>query len=63
MRKLLRLETPEHVARATEHIDEMADAIAKLGDKGYTYSSDGSVYYRISSFPDMASFRTTISAA
>src|ERR1022692_4643709 len=49
--KLLRLERPEHVARATEHIDEMADAIATLGDKGYTYASDGSVYYRISQFP------------
>jgi cysteinyl-tRNA synthetase len=49
--KLLRLEMPEHVARATEHIDEMADAIAELGVKGYTYNTDGSVYYRISHFP------------
>jgi cysteinyl-tRNA synthetase len=50
--KLLRLEVPEHVARATEHIDQMADAIARLGEKGYTYPSDGSVYYRISHFPE-----------
>jgi cysteinyl-tRNA synthetase len=50
--KLLRLETPEHVARATEHIPEMADAIAQLGAKGYTYQTDGSVYYRISHFPE-----------
>ena len=50
--KLLRLETPEHVARATEHIGEMADAIAALGEKGYTYPSDGSIYYRISHFPE-----------
>ena len=50
--KLLRLEMPEHVARATEHINEMADAIATLGDKGYTYNTDGSVYYRISRFPE-----------
>ena len=49
--KLLRLEMPEHVARATDHIDEMADAIATLGEKGYTYNTDGSVYYRISHFP------------
>src|SRR6201991_2702193 len=34
--KLLRMETPEHVARATEHIDQMSDAIAKLGEKGFT---------------------------
>jgi cysteinyl-tRNA synthetase len=50
--RLLRLETPEHVARATEHINEMADAIVELGDKGFTYPSDGSVYYRISKFPE-----------
>src|SRR5579872_1313723 len=49
--KMLRLETPEHVARATEHIDQMAVAIAKLGEKGFTYDTDGSVYYRISHFP------------
>ena len=49
--KLLRLEMPEHVVRATEHIDQMADAIARLHDKGFTYNSDGSVYYRISQFP------------
>jgi cysteinyl-tRNA synthetase len=49
--KMLRLETPEHVARATEHIPEMADAIATLTEKGYTYPSEGSVYYRISHFP------------
>jgi len=50
--KLLRLEIPEHVARATEHIDQMADAIEKLGEKGFTYDTDGSVYYRIANFPE-----------
>ena len=50
--KLLRLEVPEHVARATEHIDQMADAIEELGQKGFTYNTDGSVYYRISHFPE-----------
>jgi cysteinyl-tRNA synthetase len=49
--KLLRLEMPEHVTSATDHIDQMAEAIAKLGDKGFTYNTDGSVYYRISQFP------------
>ncbi len=47
----LRLERPERVARATEHIPEMARAIQKLGDEGHTYSSDGSIYFRISTFP------------
>jgi cysteinyl-tRNA synthetase len=48
----LRLEKPERLARATEHIGEMADAIHKLEEGGYTYRSDGSVYFRISKFKD-----------
>ncbi|MDE3198635.1 MAG: cysteine--tRNA ligase, partial [Acidobacteriota bacterium] len=46
----LRLERAEHIVRATDHIGEMAAAIHKLEDEGYTYRSDGSVYYRISRF-------------
>jgi len=48
----LRLERPERVARATEHIGEMADAIRTLGEQGHTYASDGSIYFRISTFPE-----------
>jgi cysteinyl-tRNA synthetase len=48
----LRLERPERLARATEHIPEMAKAIGELSTKGYTYQSDGSIYYRISKFPE-----------
>jgi cysteinyl-tRNA synthetase len=47
----LRLERPEHIARATDHIKEMAAAIHQLEDAGYTYQSDGSVYFRIAKFP------------
>jgi len=47
----LRLETPEHLVKATQHIDEMVHAIQELDAKGYTYVSEGSVYYRISKFP------------
>src|SRR6185436_6591702 len=50
--EMLRLEPPERWARATEHIDEMAAAIEILREKGFTYSSDGSVYFRISKFPE-----------
>jgi len=50
--RTLRLQPPERMARATEHIDEMAAAVEKLGEKGYTYRSDGSIYFRIASFPD-----------
>jgi len=48
---LLRLETPEHVVPATEHIHEMAAAIARLAAGGHTYESDGSIYFRIATFP------------
>ncbi|MGH9659394.1 MAG: cysteine--tRNA ligase, partial [Bryobacteraceae bacterium] len=48
----LRLERPERMVRATEHIPEMAEAIRKLTEKGFTYESEGSVYYRIANFPE-----------
>ena len=47
----LRLERPERIARATAHIHEMAAAIHKLEDTGHTYRSDGSIYFRIGTFP------------
>jgi cysteinyl-tRNA synthetase len=49
--RTLRLERPEVLARATTHIQEMAQAIGKLSETGHTYSSDGSVYFKISTFP------------
>ena len=48
----LRLERPERLVKATEHIPEMAEAIEKLEAKGYTYTSEGSVYYSIQKFPE-----------
>ncbi len=47
----LRLERPDKVVLATEHIPEMVEAIQKLGERGMTYQSDGSIYYRIAGFP------------
>ena len=47
----LRLERPEKLTPATEHIDDMAAAIQKLTAGDHTYTSDGSVYFRIGSFP------------
>ncbi len=47
----LRLERPERTVKATEHIDDMAAAIERLRDRGFTYDSEGSVYYRIANFP------------
>jgi cysteinyl-tRNA synthetase len=47
----LGMERAEHYPRATEHVDEMVGLITKLVEKGHTYLSEGSVYYRISTFP------------
>jgi len=48
---LLRLEGPERLVPATAHIDDMVAAIQQLGAGNHTYTSDGSVYFRISTFP------------
>src|ERR1700692_1964861 len=50
-RLALNLEPPEHIARATEHIDDMVELIQRLTEKGFTYTSEGSTYFRISKFP------------
>ena len=48
----LRLERPERLVKATDHIDDMAQRRrSNWRSKGFTYVSDGSVYFRISSFP------------
>jgi len=49
---VLRLEPPERWAHATQHINEMAAAIGELGHKGYTYTSEGSIYFSIAKFPE-----------
>jgi len=45
-------ERPEVVPRATRHIPEMVSLIEKLLETGHAYRSDGSIYYRITSFPE-----------
>ncbi len=47
----LRLEEPEHRVPATGHINDMVNAIERLAAGDHTYRSDGSVYFRIASFP------------
>jgi cysteinyl-tRNA synthetase len=48
----LGIEKPEHWIRATDHIDDMVKLIQRLQKKEYTYASDGSIYYRITKFPE-----------
>jgi cysteinyl-tRNA synthetase len=50
--KTLSIEAPEHWIRATDHIDDMVALIQRLQQKTYTYSGDGSIYYRIAKFPN-----------
>ena len=50
-RRALNLEPPEHIARATEHIEDMVELIERLTQKGFTYTSEGSTYFRIAQFP------------
>jgi cysteinyl-tRNA synthetase len=51
-RRALGLEMPEHMVRATDHIGDMVQLIERLRAKGFTYVSDGSIYFRISKFPN-----------
>ena len=48
----LGMERPEVTPRATHHIPEMIEIIAKLLENGKAYESDGSIYYRITAFPE-----------
>ena len=49
----LRVERPEQIARATEHIPRMVELIEKLAAAGAAYrTDDGSWYFRLAAFPE-----------
>ena len=49
--KIMNIQLPDIMPRATEHIPEMINLIQKLISKKFAYkSNDGSVYYKIASF-------------
>ena len=49
----LRVEHPEQIARATEHIDRMVELVQKLAAAGAAYQAeDGSWYFRLKAFPE-----------
>src|SRR5205823_23663 len=48
----LSIEEPQ-LARATDHIPEMAEFVGKLQEKDFAYrAEDGSYYFRIAKFPE-----------
>jgi len=49
---LLNIQRPELMPRATDHIPEMVEIMYKLTRGGHTYASDGSLYFRIATFPE-----------
>ena len=48
---MLNIKRASAYPRATENVGSMIELVQKLIDKGLAYEKDGSVYYRISSFP------------
>ena len=50
----LNIKRPTIVCRATDHIQDMINLIKKLEEKGYTYVSNGNVYFEIDKFEDYA---------
>jgi len=50
--EILNIERAEYYPRATEHIPDMVELIKILMKKGYAYESKGSIYFRISAFPE-----------
>jgi cysteinyl-tRNA synthetase len=49
----LRVERPEIIARATEHIPRMVELVEKLAAAGAAYQAeDGSWYFRLAAFPE-----------
>jgi cysteinyl-tRNA synthetase len=41
---------PDRITRATDHIDEMVDAVQGLVDKGIAYDSNGDVFFSVEDF-------------
>jgi len=47
----LRIDRADEYPRATRHVPQMVDLVKRIVEAGHTYESDGSIYFRISSFP------------
>jgi cysteinyl-tRNA synthetase len=54
--KELNILDPNHIVKATDHINEQIDLIKTLEEKGFTYTIDDGVYYDTSKFPTYKDF-------
>lgn len=46
--KMLNIETPEIICKATEHIEEMLEYVKKLMENGYAYETSTAIYFDVS---------------
>ena len=46
--KLLNIETPEIVCKATDHIEEMIEYVKRLIERGYAYETSTAIYFDVS---------------
>ncbi|MDR0409106.1 MAG: cysteine--tRNA ligase [Spirochaetaceae bacterium] len=47
----LRIQKPDIICKATEHIDDMIALIKRIEDAGYTYNAGGNLYFDVSKYP------------
>ena len=48
----LNVQPAEMYPKATDHVPEMISLIEKLRERGHTYETEGSVYFKIATFPE-----------
>ncbi len=48
----INIKTPQHLPKASDHINEDIDIIKKLEEKGFTYATSDGVYFDTSKMPD-----------
>jgi len=49
--RALNIIPPDHLTRATQHIQEIVELVAILVEKGFAYESGGNVYFSVKAFP------------
>lgn len=47
----LKIEHPEHIAKATDHIKEMEEYVGEIYDNGYAYETSKGIYFDTSKLP------------